>query len=92
MVDHIPNLSHLANIANNHEQRIEALEGDALAMSEWKASIDRSIEVQQEMLEVGRDIAGALHVLGWIGTALKWLSYTGAACAVIWATIKKVGP
>ncbi len=88
MVEHIPTIPALATRIDRHEARIETLEEGAKKMSDWKTSIDKSIEVQQEILKVGRDIAGALHVLGWIGGFVKWLAIVGAAVVSIRAAIK----
>ena len=71
-----------------HERRIKALETAMTTIVEWKESIDESTAVNREMIAVGRDIASAIRVLGWVGAGIKWLAAVGAACAVVWAMMR----
>jgi hypothetical protein len=68
--------------------RLFAIEQEQHAMREWKETIEESIAVQKEMIEVGRDIAGAIHVLGWIGKILKYLASVFIFFGIAYGTFK----
>lgn len=72
-------------------QRLTKVEQHAEAMLEWKQSIDDSTATQREMVMVGRDIIATLHVLGWLGRAVKWLATIVAASAAGVTAIKHWG-
>ena len=72
------------------ESRVAALEDSHLAIVQWRRTIDESIIVQREMIEVGRDIAAAIKILGWVGKAIKWLAALSASCGIVYATLKGV--
>ena len=69
-------------------ERLHDVEEELRSLREWRETIEESIAVQREMVEVGRDIAGAIRVLGWIGKAIKWLAAVGAALGITYASTK----
>lgn len=56
-------------------------------VSDMKDDWDQFILDFNEMLIIFRSAKGFFRVLGWIGTAAKWITITGIAIAAVWTLI-----
>lgn len=71
------------------EDRVAALESHATSMMEWRKSVEENTEAQREVAQVGKDIIAAMRVIGWVGSAIKWLAGTAVAIAGLISLIKR---
>lgn len=55
---------------------------------EWKKSIDKSIQVQQRMIEVGE---GIIDALGWIGKICKWIASVTIGGGIVYKVVGWLG-
>jgi vacuolar-type H+-ATPase subunit E/Vma4 len=53
------------------------------AMTEWRESIDRSNNLQQQMIDKAEQVVHAVDGLVWLGNGVKWVA--GVVIAVIGA-------
>lgn len=75
----------LERVVERHETRIMENNANIQAILTWRASIEKSVEVQKELVEVGQSI---IEALGWVARAAKWICQVGAAVGVVWGAIK----
>ena len=83
-----PELRMILNRINALEEKEESRVKHDMAMLEWRHTIDKSIEASKEVIDIVRDLKGALKSLGWIGKFLKWISSACGAVAVSYAIFK----
>lgn len=71
-----------------HNALSQDLDGHQSVVSSMKSDWDQFIIDFKEMFTIFRSAKGFFRVLGWLGTAVKWITITGAAIAAIWIFFK----
>lgn len=62
------------------EHRIESHSEVIKSLLEWKEAIEKTNELQAEMIQMGEKVIKAFSALIWLGNGIKWLC--GLAIAV----------
>jgi len=89
-----------ARILQEHGKRIGDCESASTSFGEYKTAADLTIaamrdtidalqqndKTQQELIVLFKLI---IKLLGWVGTAARWIGSIGAAFAVLWAFFKE---
>lgn len=76
---------HLEERMTAAEQQLKQQDAAIKAMQEWRSTIAEAVEVQREMVDVGKDL---IKALGWASVAAKWILTIGAAATVVWQAVK----
>lgn len=56
-------------------------------VEEFKEKFEESIEIQKELVDVGRSI---IQALSWVSSAAKWVSIVGAATGTLYLGLKQL--
>lgn len=71
-----------------NEERIALIEEQIAALIQQQCTMERSIEVQMQMVEVGKKIINALEVFSWLLIGLKWVLKAILCVSAIWVSVK----
>lgn len=77
----LPTDSELARL-DSIESRMDAL--DAALKGNTAATLEGNRDVR-ELLEIFQAVRGGFKVLGWLGTAAKWIAAVVGAAGALWA-------
>jgi hypothetical protein len=71
------------------EQRVSAIEAQLIANVKLTEEIHASMLLTREIHQWVGAAKGFFRVLGWLGTAIKWLAAVTSAIAALWFLLLK---
>lgn len=77
----------LADLAGGDPFRVQ-LASDVAAIRQSQDELAADVKEMRGLLEAWRSAKGAIRVLGWVGTAAKWVGYVAVGFGLLLAAAK----
>jgi len=75
---------YVAQSLRDGRERMDRIESDVRSNTDITAAMKADT---QDVLDILNAVKGGLKVLGWLGTAMKWIATVGGAVATVWGLV-----
>ena len=81
---HAQLVQQMAEVTVAHHQATEQRREQAKRLAALEGQLTRNTDMTAELLDVVSAVKSGFRVLGWLGTAAKWLGYIAAGAGAVY--------